>query len=296
MNKIFYSSSICFFLLFMLASCASSSSTLKSNMAKGGSGDYLAPEEVSIGDWLVYILSTSFTGNNKTIKLGDHNDIIKSKLPVLGRDGLNDYTIRAFLSHHQENVAIEFYNDCHNHLGNLAVGKASGDSIKEYKLMDLPIVGITFEQAMQYVEYLQHVLDTCDIYSKGKYRYECYLPSPEQFDAVRLHMDSTNVQGCNLFNYKNSLCPSCPNGNKNMSDPIFARTGREPTYTWGYYPDSLGVKNLNGNVAEMTSVKGIAKGGSCVHYAIESFNGSKQEYSAPEMWLGFRVWFRKIPN
>ena len=45
---------------------------------------YIATTEVSVGDWMVYMMSTSFTDSKKPISLGDHYDKIRSKLPALG--------------------------------------------------------------------------------------------------------------------------------------------------------------------------------------------------------------------
>lgn len=257
--------------------------------------DYISPEEVSIGDWMTYVIATSFPQADKAVWLGDYSDQIKSKLPTLGLGEWSDYTIGAFLRPCQKYVAIEFYNECNDRMVNLMVGEAAGDSIKKYQLMDLPITGISYEQAMTYVAYMQDVLNTCDSYTEGKYRFECFLPTPQQFDSIRVNLDSINSQGCNLFNYKNSLCSSCPNGKKSRKHPVNSRTGLAPTYTWGYFPDPHGLKNILGNVAEMTSVKGVAKGGSYAHYASEAIDGHTQEYTGPALWLGFRVWYRRMP-
>ena len=43
-----------------------------------------------------------------------------------------------------------------------------------------------------------------------------------------------------------------------------------------------------GNASEMTNIKGIAKGGSFRHYAIDSRKDRQQEYKDAEDWLGFR--------
>jgi hypothetical protein len=280
-------------LLLFLASCSSPQQATGKVIDTGATLNYISPEEVSIGDWLTYVAATSFPEGVMTVKLGDHYEQLQSKLPVLGGGGWPDYTIRAFLRTHEKYVAVDFYNACSDQIVNLAVGQAAADSIKKYELMDLPITGITYEQAMDYVSYLQDVMNSCDVFTQGLYRYECFLPTPEAFDIYEPKWDSLNAQGCNLFNFKNSLCAACPNSKKIMKHPIFSKTGVEPTYTWGYFPDQNGVKNYKGNVAEMTSVKGVAKGGSCMHYASEAYEGRSQSYDGPAMWLGFRVWYRK---
>jgi hypothetical protein len=51
---------------------------------------------------------------------------------------------------------------------------------------------------------------------------------------------------------------------------------------------SEGAFQIQGNVAEMTSVKGVAKGGSYAHYACESYPGKVNAYTGPQPWLGLR--------
>lgn len=280
--------------LLFLSSCAVNRLGTQGDLLKGPPATYIAPEEVSVGDWLTYIVATSFPEEGKTVMLGDHYELIRSKLPVPDSGGWNNYTINAFLRQDQKPVAVEFFNDCNRSISHVAVGEAAADSIRKFHLMDLPITGITYEQAMAYVDYMQHVLNTCALYTRGKYRYACFLPSPEVFDAYQPALDSVNTLGCNLFNYKNALCTDCPTGQKFRMSPVFCKTGMEPTYTWGYFPDPSGIKNFKGNVAEMTAVKGIAKGGSCLHYAAEASKGATQVYTGPARWLGFRVWYRKV--
>ncbi len=53
-------------------------------------------------------------------------------------------------------------------------------------------------------------------------------------------------------------------------------------------PNSLGLHQMIGNVAEMTIEEGIAKGGSWFHYLEESAIKNQITYSSPEAWLGFR--------
>jgi hypothetical protein len=237
-------------------------------------------------------VSTSIPEDNKPISLGDHYHRIHSKLPALAPGRWDNYTLNAFLRSSQENVSVDFYNDCKKHIFKIAVAKTAWDSIQKFQMMDLPIAGITYEQAMQYITYKQDVSNSCAVNAKDQYRYECFLPSPEEFDSLQTIMDSINYQGCNLFNYKNALCADCPNGKKLKKHPIFSRTGTEPTYVWSYFPDTFGLKNFKGNVAEMTSIKGISKGGSYMHFASEALNGRRHAYIGSAGWLGFRVWYR----
>jgi hypothetical protein len=66
-----------------LTSCATTRFDTSSELIQGPDSNYIATYEVSVGDWIAYIVTTSFTADYKTIKLGDHLDKIQSKLPVL---------------------------------------------------------------------------------------------------------------------------------------------------------------------------------------------------------------------
>jgi hypothetical protein len=293
MSKILLRSMVCCWYLLLLTSCVTTRYDTRSEMVQATNVSYIATHEVSVGDWMVYMMSTSFTEGKQPILLSDHYDKIRSKLPALVPGVWDHYTISAFLRKSQDNVTVHFSNDCKDPVLTVSVAETAWDSIRKYKLMDLPIVGITYEQALDYIAYKQVVVNSCGFKAKDTFRYECFLPTPDQFQIVQTKLDSTNTQGCNLFNYVNSLCPDCPNGKEFQQIPIYDRTGKEPTHVWYYYPDPFGLKNFKGNVAEMTSVKGIAMGGSCMHYATEAFDGRRQVYAGSASWLGFRVWYRK---
>ncbi|MFZ6013247.1 MAG: formylglycine-generating enzyme family protein [Bacteroidota bacterium] len=53
-------------------------------------------------------------------------------------------------------------------------------------------------------------------------------------------------------------------------------------------PNSLGIRNMIGNVAEMVAEPGIAKGGSWAHNLEDSRILNRQYYQKPAAWLGFR--------
>ena len=56
-----------------------------------------------------------------------------------------------------------------------------------------------------------------------------------------------------------------------------------------YYPNSFGLYNMCGNVAEMISEKGIAKGGSYLESAYNVRIASEKIYTQPQADIGFRV-------
>jgi formylglycine-generating enzyme required for sulfatase activity len=63
-----------------------------------------------------------------------------------------------------------------------------------------------------------------------------------------------------------------------------------------YFPNDIGLYDVVGNVAEMTSEKGKACGGSWNHSPEESTIRSINEYKGPDAAVGFRVFMEVIEN
>ncbi|MDD4235410.1 MAG: SUMF1/EgtB/PvdO family nonheme iron enzyme [Bacteroidales bacterium] len=53
-------------------------------------------------------------------------------------------------------------------------------------------------------------------------------------------------------------------------------------------PNKIGIYDLFGNIAEMTSTKGIAKGGSFCNTEEDCYVGNNFDYKQASLWLGFR--------
>ncbi len=56
-----------------------------------------------------------------------------------------------------------------------------------------------------------------------------------------------------------------------------------------FYPNSFGLYNMCGNVAEMIEETGVAKGGSFQDPAYQVRISSEKSYSKPQADIGFRV-------
>ncbi len=185
--------------------------------------------------------------------------------------------------------------------------KNKDKKIKEewYNPYNKPITGITYEQVMEFAKWCTSYYNKM-IYKKfgdvGKaviFR----LLTPEEFadiekrgieqskekDSITRTMninywkECKNAEGCALCNCKGK--DTCE-GNKLYSGVY----GDEGLYSvWTFNPNWFGLYNMQGNAAEMTSKKGIAKGGSYLQTAKECLPEAVQHYDKPEKWLGFRL-------
>jgi formylglycine-generating enzyme required for sulfatase activity len=61
-----------------------------------------------------------------------------------------------------------------------------------------------------------------------------------------------------------------------------------------YKPNRLGIYNIIGNVSEMTSKKGVAKGGSWDTFVDEAGVDNKQSYEGADPTIGFRVFMEIV--
>lgn len=286
---------ILFWVSVVCPSCSKSYFSTQENTAWKEPKNNISAREVSIKDWLTYMITSSFDDQKEPITLANHIDIISSKLPADLSQEWNNYVFNSFI-HNEDSVIIQkFHNHCTGKNIKINVAASAWDTIFKYHLLDIPVVGITYEQAMEYIQYKEQILNKCDPENKSdkiKYKYECFLPAPEHIDTMLWKTDSLNNQGCNIFNFKNSLCADCPNGKIVLQSKVISKMGTGPIYVNTFYPYIFGYYNMKGNVAEMTSTKGIAKGGSYAHYASESNPKNNQIYTKPEPWLGFRVWYK----
>jgi uncharacterized protein (TIGR02145 family) len=149
----------------------------------------------------------------------------------------------------------------------------------------LPITGLTYEQVVAFCEWRTVV--------QGKNKIIYRLPTPEEW--VRIAFQCLTEQEKKV-GYRDSIDKrNCPVYNFNL--PCVCEYDRYHGKLSGvgkYSPDKLGVFDVWGNVSEMTSVKGIAKGGNFKLYASQCHLDSIQHYSKPTIWLGFRCIAVKI--
>ncbi len=118
--------------------------------------------------------------------------------------------------------------------------KTAYDSIRKYKFDDLPVIGITREQALGYCKWQDSILKIDGFLTTKKVKfngtYQCYLPSPEQFDSLQTKIDSANSLKCPLFNFKNCLCIDCPGGKKHRKYLVFKEVGKKTGPHLQFFP------------------------------------------------------------
>jgi formylglycine-generating enzyme required for sulfatase activity len=155
-----------------------------------------------------------------------------------------------------------------------------------YFSINIPIVGISFMQAQKFCEWREAVVNK----SKAV-KIKVALPSIDVYKKVNINKDSLckselNCGVCKGYQI-NYLHPKCsPSTKKNKS--LFETQGQGLLRVDSYWPSVLGLYNIQGNAAEMTSKEGIAVGGSFRHFANQSYNDQTQAYQKAEDWLGFR--------
>jgi formylglycine-generating enzyme required for sulfatase activity len=150
-----------------------------------------------------------------------------------------------------------------------------------------PVVGVSHEQAEAYCEWRTARVLEFDksrknpLYSKGlRYR----LPTKEEWEYGALAGTMELYGFHSMQNHDN-----CPNFNVKELWMMGYRVSADVTNTvlWAK-PNRYGLYGMIGNVAEMISEKGVAKGGGWIHSIADCEISDSTVYAEPKAWLGFR--------
>ncbi|MDF2437062.1 MAG: hypothetical protein K0Q95_1438 [Bacteroidota bacterium] len=176
--------------------------------------------------------------------------------------------------------------------------KKSRKNLRNY--LQHPIAGISYDQAVAFCKWRTTLdslrwLPKIDSTSRGittiDYDYACIyrLPTEEEFVRMNSQTDSINEKKTSNFNYKGALAPKTIDKDDQLDYGRRSINGYSHVLSKSSRHKNLkDVWNVQGNVAEMTLKKGVAKGGSYFHHAKDSYNKTEIIYTKPELWLGFR--------
>ena len=145
-----------------------------------------------------------------------------------------------------------------------------------------PVVGVSYKQVIEYCKWRSKVVsekyaiyhakhkNSTDIPKKVTYR----LPTAKEWEVL-----AKEKQYYVKSNEK--LTKTSKNTNKIARKETFG-----PTLVKSLSKNKIGIYGLNTNVSEMTSEKGIAKGGNWYQKYVKQ--RKDLTYTKPEIWLGFR--------
>ncbi|MCB9365496.1 MAG: SUMF1/EgtB/PvdO family nonheme iron enzyme [Flavobacteriales bacterium] len=162
---------------------------------------------------------------------------------------------------------------------------------------DYPVVGISYEQAVNFckwrtdrVKELFKINALSDKKSVYPTNFEYRLPTKEEWEKTANIGYSEKTQQLLNSKYKGQLLA---NLKRNMDDNVViagtpSSNADITAPVKSYWSNAVGCYNLIGNVAEMTNIKGIAKGGSWISDPNQIDIEKEITYTKPAAWLGFR--------
>ncbi len=234
---------------------------------------YLDRTEIDVGSWLsFYSWTIIHQGYEDAQKLLPDSSAVEPELWAYIKRKSNNFIDRqAIYSSQPIGYFAKDCKECDK------FGKPLGSSPNNCPMLNLPVTGLTYEQVNEFCKW-RTLLD-------GNNTFVFRLPTPDEWKSFAIKglseserrngfKDSMNTKNCALYNYK--IKCDCNDLAQGISVIL------------AYYPEKTGAYEFYGNVSEMTSIKGIAKGGNYGLYAAQCHPDSVQYYSKPEPWLGFR--------
>jgi formylglycine-generating enzyme required for sulfatase activity len=236
---------------------------------------YLDETEIDVGTWLSYY--TWVLGHEdyeSAKKILPDSSAVEPELWIYINKISTDY-IDNFASYSLQPIGY-FGKEC---LECNKFGKRLPTERRFCAMLDFPITGLSYEQVIGFCEWRTKV--------EGGNKFIFRLPTPYEWKEIALNglselerkngfRDSMNNKNCAYYNYD----VKCTCVNADIQGKLLG--------VGMYTPEKTGAFDLFGNVSEMTSVKGIAKGGNFKLFAIQCHPDSVQFYCKPEIWLGFR--------
>jgi formylglycine-generating enzyme required for sulfatase activity len=168
-----------------------------------------------------------------------------------------------------------------------------------------PIVNIPYEGAVAYCKWL--TVQYNQQHPEGKY-ISFRLPTEQEWryaagsknEKTITPFPNDNILSCNPKNKSNRSNDTSSHclylGNIKTAEGYQADGGFSTTTVTSYPPNSLGIYNTFGNVAEMTNTKGIIKGGSWDDVFEDCTFDKNATYATPDPRVGFRIMMEIVPD
>ena len=244
----------------------------------------------------ILILIILFSFNLISIAQNEVKDIPVNTIPIsyykyLGKNEITNKDWKFFLDVVLQDSSATFFDQMTPDTA--LVSKEWGlENTGEYffgdKYKSFPVVCISWAQANEYCKWLTNTYNENqkNSYNPNQFKKVVFrLPSKEEWQAT------TNIEE-QVFNFGNkpdSKYIHCLEFQTNKKHGLVKTTStleKKETKNHTY--------NMNGNVAEMIDVRGIAMGGSWKDEANKCTSFSRQNYYGPSTWLGFRIFIEVI--
>ncbi|MBY0535482.1 MAG: formylglycine-generating enzyme family protein [Chitinophagaceae bacterium] len=234
---------------------------LKKNFAKVSETLYVSKFEVTNKDYLEYLQDLKQKGDAAEYEL---------RLPDTSSWLKIDPDFKAFVNHYLRHSAYSNY----------------------------PVVGVSYESAMAYCKWYEEKINA----SSANQQFRCRLLNIEEWmnaatggDRTRTYPWGTGfIQNnrkdylCN-FKHTNFIYDSVTRKYTEIDIPETEGVKKATAPVNAYYPNSFGLYNMSGNVAEMTQEKGVAKGGGFKDPAYLVQVKPEKIYKSPQADIGFRI-------
>jgi formylglycine-generating enzyme required for sulfatase activity len=173
-----------------------------------------------------------------------------------------------------------------------------------------PVVGITYENALEYCQWLTTNYNSVEKRPLKKVVFQLLTKADWMFAASAGDSTRTfpwgsgfiqNNRKQDLCNYRHAMLEYDSSTKKyvelkTLQSENLSKEGKFTTTVNAYFPNTFGLYNMSGNVAEMVEERGIAKGGSFIDLPYQVMIKSERNYAKTSADIGFRVSMKILKN
>jgi len=266
---------ICIFLVFNLFTTYVYSQDIPFGTIEFTKDVYVDATEVDVGSWLSYYSWVlNHEGYEEAQKILPDSSAVEADLWTFIKKRSNDII----------NIPGRYSLQPIGYFGKVCkesakYGKRLSSERRYCALLNFPITGVSYTQVIGFCEWRTKI--------EGNNKFIFRLPTLEEWkDYAKICLSDLEKKNGFRDSLSNKKCPkynfniTCSCGNDDYQGKLNG--------IGLYSPDEKGAYDLFGNVSEMTSLNGIAKGGNFNLHANQCHLDSIQYYTKPQSWLGFR--------